>query len=127
LNVFDYSASFGGPIKRDRLWLVASTRYWGQEERIPGMYCPINPLSWVFNPRLGAAGKTHLKRPANYEQWLMSFSIRLKWQASSRKRFTFAETRQPRRQMQNLAAERSFEASADTYLTFLMMYQVTWR
>ncbi len=63
---WDVNGSVGGPIKRDRLWFFASYRNWGQNEEIVGMYRPIDPRSFVFDPRLGAAGNVDLNRPAIY-------------------------------------------------------------
>jgi len=42
VNNWDYSASLGGPIKRDRLWFYGTYRDFGQHQDIPGMYANSN-------------------------------------------------------------------------------------
>jgi hypothetical protein len=42
INNWDYSASLGGPIKRDRIWFYGTYRDFGQHQDIPGMYANRN-------------------------------------------------------------------------------------
>ena len=42
INNWDYSASLGGPLKRDRIWFYGTYRDFGQHQDIPGMYANRN-------------------------------------------------------------------------------------
>jgi hypothetical protein len=81
-EIYDYNAAVGGPLKRDRLWFFSSFRRWGEQETVAGAYRPIDPLSFVYNPRLGAAGNADLNRPNLYTHWNTHTSVRLTWQKS---------------------------------------------
>jgi hypothetical protein len=48
------------------------------------MFRAIDPRSFVFNPRLGAAGDADVSRPAISDSWVRSYALRLTWQATSR-------------------------------------------
>jgi hypothetical protein len=50
------------------LWFFASFRRWGQQETVAGQFRPIDPLSFVYSPRLGAAGNV-TTTPDLYENW----------------------------------------------------------
>ena len=53
INNWDYSASFGGPIKRDRIWFYGTYRDFGQHQDIPGMYANRNAgdaSQWNYDP-----------------------------------------------------------------------------
>ena len=69
IDIYDYNGAVGGPLKNDKLWFFTSFRRWGQKETVAGAFRPIDPLSWVYNPRLGAAGNADLSRPNEYENW----------------------------------------------------------
>ena len=75
-RIYDYNGSFGGPLKRDRIWFFGSFRYMDQNEQVTGMFRPIDPLSYVFNPSLGAAGNVDLNQPAIFDSWLHSYGLR---------------------------------------------------
>ena len=53
INNWDYSASLGGPIKRDRIWFYGTYRDFGQHQDIPGMYANRNAgdaSRWNYEP-----------------------------------------------------------------------------
>jgi hypothetical protein len=53
INNWDYSASLGGPLKRDRIWFYATYRDFGQHQDIPGMYANKNAgdaSKWNYEP-----------------------------------------------------------------------------
>jgi hypothetical protein len=128
LHLFDYNASFGGPIKKDKLWFFASVRYWGEGETIAGVYRPIDPLSFIYNPTLGAAGNQDLSRPVVYDIWTQHYSTRLTWQANAKNKFSFYINHQPREQKgQYLSATRVYEAGTDQRLPKDYMLQATWK
>ena len=62
---YDYSAALGGPVVRDRLWFFATTRTYGNQSEVPGLYGNLNAgdaSKWTYqrDPSLqvrGASGK----------------------------------------------------------------------
>jgi hypothetical protein len=62
---YDYSGALGGPLKRDRLWFFATTRTYGNQSEVPGLYGNLNAgdaSKWTYqrDPSLqvrGASGK----------------------------------------------------------------------
>lgn len=63
INNWDYSASLGGPLKRDRIWFYGTFRDFGQHQDIPGMYANRNagdPAAWSYEPNrdIGARNAT---------------------------------------------------------------------
>jgi hypothetical protein len=126
--LYDWNLSVGGPVVEDRLWFFTSFRSWGQREQVTGMYRPIDPLSFVFNPRLGAAGNADLTRPAVYDSWVRSYGLRLTWQATQKHKFSFYGAHQPREQFpQFLSGTRSYEASNRSNSKFGRMIQASWK
>jgi len=95
-KIYDYNVAVGGPLKTDRLWFFSSFRSWGHEETIAGLFRPLDPLSFVYNPSLGAAGNVDLNRPNIYEQWNKHFGTRLTWQANPKNKFALYFSTQPR-------------------------------
>ena len=124
---WDVNGSAGGPIKRDRLWFFASYRNWGQHEEIVGMYHAIDPTSFVFNPRLGAAGNADLSRPAIYESINKAYSGRVTWQATAKNKVALYAAHQPRRNGLFLSGTRSFEAAVDQDIKQNRLIQATWK
>jgi hypothetical protein len=114
-RVYDYNGAVGGPLKRDRVWFFGSFRQWDQQEQVTGMFRPIDPFSFTFNPALGAAGNVDVNRPAIYDSVVRSYSARLTWQIDSKNKVSLYGAHQPRRQFpQFISATRSFEASNDS-------------
>jgi hypothetical protein len=128
--IYDTNASVGGPLKKDRLWFFGSFRRWGEEETVAGAFRPIDPLSFVYNPQLGAAGNVDLSRPNLYKHWNTHFSGRLTWQANPKNKFSFYMNTQPREQLgMGISGTRVFEASIDQVLpkTPNYMLQASWK
>jgi hypothetical protein len=124
---WDVNGSAGGPVRRDRLWFFASFRNWGQHEEIVGMYHAIDPKSFVFDPRLGAAGNVDLSQPAVYESVNKAYSGRLTWQATPRNKLAFYGANQPRRNGLFLSGTRSLEAAVDQNIKHNRLLQATWK
>ena len=76
LNLYDVNPTAGGPLRRDRLWFFAATRFSGSKNQVPGVY---------FNKTQGTPFYTpDLDRPAFRKEWLKSQALRLTWQLSPR-------------------------------------------
>src|SRR5262245_23610895 len=61
-RLYDVNGAFGGPLKRNTVWFFGSVRLQDNWEEVTGMYRPIDPLSFTFNPSLGAAGNADVNR-----------------------------------------------------------------
>jgi hypothetical protein len=76
LTFYDASATFGGPIKKDRLWFFTATRASRNKNTVVGLY---------FNKTIGTPFYTpDLDRPAYRAEWLKSIGNRLTWQVSEK-------------------------------------------
>ncbi len=127
-RLYDYNGALGGPLLKNRLWFFGSVRQWDQQEGVTGMFRPIDPLSWVFNPALGAAGNVDLSQPAIYDSWARSYGLRLTWQADAKNKFSVYVAHQPRQQNpQSISSTRSFEAAMLQNVTLNRMIQATWQ
>jgi Carboxypeptidase regulatory-like domain len=127
-RIYDYNGSFGGPLKRDALWFFGSFRSMDQNEQVTGMFRPIEPLSFVFNPALGAAGNVNLDDPAFFDSWLQSYGLRLTWQATQKNRFNVYAAHQPNGQTpQFISATRSYEAASLRKSPKTTMIQSSWK
>ena len=126
--LYDWNLSGGGPVSRDKLWFYISFRYWGQREQVTGMFRPIDPFSFTFNPTLGAAGNVDLSRPAIYDSWVRSYGLRLTWQATQKHKFSVYGAHQPRTQNpQFVSGTRSYEASNLSPSKLGRMLQASWK
>jgi hypothetical protein len=83
VNVWDASGSFGGPIKRDRLWFFGTVRNFGQHQEVPGLVANANAgtESWVYSPNAAVLGRT-----ATAQQ---IYAIRLTGQATKKDKIGF--------------------------------------
>ena len=84
-KVYDYGASFGGPIKRDTLWFFTAHRWWGASTYTPGAFFNASQGQRDANGRPfytpGARGFNDDPSQEN--------SFRLTWQASSKDKITW--------------------------------------
>jgi hypothetical protein len=83
-KIWDMSAAIGGPIRRDRLWFFAATRYQGNHRLVGGMFRNLNEgdaTSWNYVPDLNRQAKSD----SNWK----NVSTRLTWQATTRNKFNF--------------------------------------
>jgi hypothetical protein len=81
-NIYEITGSVGGPIRRDRLWLLASQRYWGGATYVAGMFYNQTPESFKFTPDRG--------RPAFSDYLNLHTTTRLTWQASQKNKIAVA-------------------------------------
>src|SRR5437773_2362517 len=78
-KVYDLNGSFGGPIKRDRVWYFLNARTQGSTKIIANVYYNQNAgdqTKWLYSP--------DLSRPANNNRTSENASGRITWQISRR-------------------------------------------
>ncbi len=80
LKIYDASAAFGGPLKKDRLWFWTAHRYWGYEQIRTNTFYESDQSTFVFTP--------DLNRPGTETQRNVSDDLRLTWQMSARNRLS---------------------------------------
>jgi hypothetical protein len=81
-NLFDYNASFGGPIARDKLWFYSSARFQRSESYIAGLWENKNAgdlTKWLYEADLDNQTSNFLKSN--------TVNTRVTWQASPRNKF----------------------------------------
>jgi hypothetical protein len=127
-QIYDYNASLGGPILRDKIWFYGSFRAMDQREQVAGMFRPIDPLSYTFNPALGEAGNVDLSQPAIFDSWLKSYGLRVTWQINPKNRVSMYAAHQPNGQTpQFMSGTRSYEAASLRRSPLSRMFQTSWR
>ena len=78
-NVYDLNGSFGGPIKRDKVWYFLNARTQGSTKIIANVYYNQNAgdqTKWLYSP--------DLSRPAYNDRTSENASGRITWQISTR-------------------------------------------
>jgi hypothetical protein len=78
-NVYDVNGSFGGPIKRDKVWYFLNARTQGSTKIIANVYYNQNagdPTKWLYSP--------DPSRPAYNDRTSENASGRITWQISTR-------------------------------------------
>ena len=119
LNAYDATASLGGPIKTNRLWFFATSRYTGTNNQWAGSFWNKVQGTGFYEP--------DLNRPAYRKEQLWAHGARLTWQASARNKVgVFADTQH------NVTGGSSSNLpnAAETIEGFefwpMGLYQVTW-
>jgi len=80
LKTYDAVATLGGPIKKDRLWFFAASRYTGNRNQYSGTFS---------NKTQGTPFYTaDLDHPGYRKDYMWSESVRLTWQVSPRNKVT---------------------------------------
>jgi len=79
--VFDAGGTFGGPIKKDRLWFFVSHRDWGNERAAASKYYNATQSTPFYTP--------DFNRPAAGHEFYESNATRVTWRASARNKFNF--------------------------------------
>jgi len=80
LRLYDFNASVGGPIKRDRLWFFTAGRKAGTRNSVGGQYFNKTQGTPYFTP--------DFDRPQYRKEWVSSLGGRLMWQASEKNKVT---------------------------------------
>jgi hypothetical protein len=79
VNVFDVEGTYGGPVRKDKLWFFADARYNGNSNRIAGMFVNRNagdPTKWAYDPDFD-------QQVVADNNWKAA-SLRLTWQATQK-------------------------------------------
>jgi carboxypeptidase family protein len=126
--IWDYNVSVGGPVMRDKVWFFGSYRYWGQRERVAGMFRMLDPTAFIFNPALGAAGNADLGRPVANETWLASYGLRLTWNINEKNKVSVYGAHQPREKLgTGVSGTVSYEAGSNSPAPINQLISATWK
>ena len=119
-RLYDAGGGFGGPIKRDKLWFYTSHRWWGSQENAPGSFYNKTQGTPFFTPDPSRRGYT--------DYFAQDHTLRLTWQASSKHKFTFADSPQHNCNCHLFVDNglRSPEAAVDYAYHGVNLAQATW-
>jgi hypothetical protein len=117
LHVYDVNVTQGGPVKRDRLWFFAASRFSGSKNEVAGIY---------FNSTRGSPFYTpDLNNPAFRKEWLKSIAGRLTWQiAEKHKLNVFGDVQSY--QVRGFGGNEAPEAITGWQFWPAGLYQATW-
>ena len=74
LKVYDETVTFGGPVKRDKVWFFGSLREWGNAKSDAGLWWNKTQGTPFYTP--------DLNHPSDRTNWFESEAMRVTWQAS---------------------------------------------
>jgi len=74
LKVYDATVTFGGPLKRDKVWFFGSLREWGNAKSDAGLWWNRTQGTPFYTP--------DLDHPSDRTNWFESKAVRVTWQAS---------------------------------------------
>ena len=74
LKLYDFNVTLGGPLKRDRVWFFAATRFSGNKNQVTNVFFNKTRGTPLYTPDLDA--------PAFRKEWLKSQAGRITWQVS---------------------------------------------
>ena len=86
LRVYDLTGTFGGPIKKDRLWFFGELRWWGNAHQLGSIFWNKTQGTPFYTPDPA--------RPFRGYEWYESKAIRLTWQASAKNKVNLFVDRQ---------------------------------
>jgi Carboxypeptidase regulatory-like domain len=84
LKIWDLNGVYGGPLRKDSLWIYGGERYQGNRKSVAGMYYNVNagnPAAWTYVP--------DLTRQARDDGTWTSTHARLTWAATPRNKLQF--------------------------------------
>jgi hypothetical protein len=133
LNIYDYSVSAGGPVKRDRIWFFGTGRSWGFAKQHAGVYwnktqgTELTPRGaervvvlytpWVDRP---------LDRTSGRWEWYNSYFGRATWQATSNNKVSFTTDYQKACNCGSTSAAVSQEATLSYHFKPNKLFQLHW-
>ena len=113
-RTWDINPSFGGPLKKDKIWFYSSFRHLKADNYPAGIYPNINannPDSWTYVPD---TNYTSAPKPVDDQYW-RSINLRLTWQVNAKNKISVFEDEQGRcRCHASIGATRSPEATTQT-------------
>ena len=80
-EIWDASATIGGPIKQDKLWYFFAPRMWGNRNYAAGVYWNATQSTGLYTQ--------DLSRPADQFEDYRNQPLRLTWQANAKNKFNF--------------------------------------
>jgi Carboxypeptidase regulatory-like domain len=134
LKLFDASATFGGPIKKDRLWFFVAPRTWGIARTQAGTYW--NKTQDVFLTPPGAERKVVQWTPwtdrpedvnSGRREWYDSLLSRVTYQMNAKNKFNVTYDEQRACNCGSVSATTSHEAYISSYrFEPNRLFQSTW-
>ncbi|PYR24608.1 MAG: hypothetical protein DMF92_22285, partial [Acidobacteria bacterium] len=117
LYAYDTNFALGGPIRKDRMWFFAATRFTGTRNQVAGRYFNKTQGTPIFTP--------DLDRPRYRQDWLRSQAARLTWQVSPKNKVNaFAD---PQYYMtRGTGVNNAPEANGCWYMWPQGLYQASW-
>src|SRR5262245_16681544 len=76
LDIWDHGGSFGGPIRKDRIWFLTAHRWEGIKLQLPGVFYNQTQGTPFYTPDPG--------RPGDRDEHFRSHAARVTWQVSPR-------------------------------------------
>ena len=116
-HVYDTNLTLGGPLRRNRLWFFAASRFSGTKSDKPGIFFNSTQGTPVYTP--------DLERPAYNKEWLKSLGGRITWQASDTHKISgFADVQSF--QVRGYGGNNAPEAITGWVFWPAGLYQATW-
>jgi hypothetical protein len=104
-RIWDVNPSFGGPIKRDKLWFHYTLRHWGTEKTKADAYPDLNPSQFVY--------QADTSTPGIDDGYIVSNAGRVSWAATSKDKISMYHDEQKKyRNHWGIAATIPPEAAA---------------
>jgi hypothetical protein len=118
-KIYDFNPSFGGPIKRDRLWFYGTFRRNGLDKTVVDSYFDANPDPIRY--------QQDLERPGVDDGWIMSGVTRLTWQATDNNKISgFFDRQNKRRGHWGISSTNPPEASAQQVTPMTYTGNIKW-
>ena len=98
-QIYDSSATLGGPIAQNKLWFFTAQRWWGFQNYKTSAFYEANPIDYKLDFAASPIGSGLAPTPdqrAYDDQKLQSHNLRLTWQANSKNKLGFYYDYQPR-------------------------------
>lgn len=79
-EIWDVNPTFGGPIKRNKVWFNYTFRHWGSTKTKTDSYFDADPSPFVYTP--------DFSRPGLDDGHIVSNAVRVSWQATGKDKFS---------------------------------------